>query len=289
VRVVRPPIDWALLAALGLLWGGAFMFQEVAVESVGPATATAIRLVLGALALCALLRLRLGALPRQGRLWAWLAAIALLGNVLPFALTTWAQERVESNFAGVLTATAPLITVALAHFFMPGERLTLRRLFGVALGFAGVAVLLGPAADLGDSELAAVAALLAAAGCYAATAVVAARMPDLPALPAAAGVLLIAALVATPAAFAVERPMHEGPPDAAAVAALLALGLCITAGGTWAYFKLARRAGPSFLSLFNYLNPLVAVGCGWLFLGEELSAGLGPALVLIVAGLLFTS
>jgi drug/metabolite transporter (DMT)-like permease len=83
--------------------------------------------------------------------------------------------------------------------------------------------------------------------------------------------------------------MQGGPPGAAAIAALLALGLCVTAGGTWAYFRLARRAGPSFLSLFNYLNPLVAVGCGWLFLGEALSAGLGPALALIVAGLFFTS
>jgi drug/metabolite transporter (DMT)-like permease len=289
VRLVRPPLDWALLVALGLLWGGAFMFQEIAVESVGPATATAIRLVLAALALCALLRLRLRRLPRERRLWAWLAAVALLGNVLPFALTTWAQERVESNLAGVLTATAPLAAVALAHFFMPGERLTARRLLGVALGFAGVAVLLGPAADFGDSELAAVAALLAAAACFGATAVVAARMPELPALPAAAGVLLVAALVSTPAAFAVEQPMREGPPDAAAIAALLVLGLCVTAGGTWAYFKLARRAGPSFLSLFNYLNPLVAVACGSLFLGEELAAGAGPALVLIVAGLLLTS
>ena len=288
MRLARPPLDWALLVALGLLWGGAFMFQEIAVERVGPATATAIRLVLAALALCAMLRLGLRRLPR-GRLWAWLAAIALLGNVLPFALTTWAQERVESNLAGILTATAPLITVALAHFFMPGERLTRRRLLGVALGFAGVAVLLGPAAGFAVAQIAAVAALLAAAACYAATAVIAARMPDLPALPAAAGVLLIAALISTPAAFAVEHPMQDASPDAAGVAALLVLGLAVTAAGTWAYFKLARRAGPSFLSLFNYLNPLVAVACGSLFLGEELAAGAGPALVLIVAGLLLTS
>jgi drug/metabolite transporter (DMT)-like permease len=289
VRLVRPPLDWALLLALSLLWGGAFMFQALAVASVGPATATAIRLVLAALALCAMLRLGLRRLPRDRRFWAWLAAIALLGNVLPFALTTWAQERVDSNLAGVLTASAPLVAVTLAHFFMPGERLTARRLLGVALGFAGVGVLLGPGAQLAGSELTAVAAVLAAAACYGATAVVAARMPDLPALPAAAGVLLIAAALATPAAFAFERPMRQAAIDATGVAALLALGLGVTAIGTWAYFKLARRAGPTFLSLFNYLNPLVAVAFGWLFLDEALAAGALPALMLIVAGLLLTS
>ena len=289
MRLVRPPLDWALLVALGLLWGGAFMFQEIAVEYVGPATATAIRLVLAALALCSVLRLGLGTLPRSPRLWLWLAAIALLGNVLPFGLTTWAQERVESNFAGILTATAPLITVAFAHYFMPGERLTAKRLLGVALGFAGVGVLLGPVAEIRDSELSAIAALVLAAACYAATAVVAARMPDLQALPAAAGVLLIASLISVPAAFAFERPMATAAPDATGVAALLVLGLGVTAGGTLAYFKLARRAGPSFLSLFNYLNPLVAVACGTLFLGEDLAAGALPALILIVAGLVLTS
>lgn len=289
MRLARPPLDWALLLALGLLWGSAFMFQELAVESVGPVTATAIRLVLAALALCVALRLGLRRLPREPRLWGWLLAIALLGNVMPFALSTWAQERVESNLAGILIATAPLMTMALAHFFIPGEHLTIRRTAGVALGFAGVGVLLGPGAEFRDSELAAVAALLAAAACFAATAVVAARMPDLPALSAAACVLLIAALVSTPAAFAFESPMQARPPGAGGVAALLTLGLVVTAGGTWAYFKLVRRAGPSFLSLFNYLNPLVAVACGALFLGEDLVPGALPALVLIVAGLALTS
>lgn len=101
--------------------------------------------------------------------------------------------------------------------------------------------------------------------------------------------LLIAAAIATPAAFAFERPMRQAAIDATGVAALLVLGLGVTAIGTWAYFKLARRAGPTFLSLFNYLNPLVAVACGWLFLDEALAAGALPALVLIVAGLLLTS
>lgn len=224
MRLVRPPLDWALLFALSLLWGGAFMFQALAVASVGPATATAIRLVLAALALCAMLRLGLRRLPRDRRLWAWLAAIALLGNVLPFALTTWAQERIDSNLAGVLTASAPLVAVTLAHFFMPGERLTAKRLLGVALGFAGVGVLLGPGAEFAGSEPTAVGMVLAAAACYGATAVVAARMPDLPALPAAAGVLLIAAAIATPAAFAFERPMRQAAIDATGVASVAGPG-----------------------------------------------------------------
>lgn len=289
MRLARPPFDWALLAALGLLWGGSFALQGIAVAAMGPVTATAIRLVLGALALVAALRFSLRRLPHGRAVWAWLAAIALLGNVAPFALTTWAQERVESNFAGILIAATPLFTFALAHFFMPGERATPRRLAGVGIGFVGIGVLLGPQADLSAFELGAVVALLAAAACYAATAVLAACMPDMPALPAATAVLLLAAFAATPAAFAFEAPMQAPAIPAEAVAALLALGLVVTAGGTWAYFKLARRAGPSFLSLFNYLNPLVAVACGALFLGEDLSPGALPALGLIVAGLALIS
>lgn len=287
--MTRPLADWALLLALALLWGSAFAFQDVAVDSVGPVTATAIRLVLSALILAGALRLTLRRLPASPRLWGWLAAMAVIGNVAPFALTTWAQERVESNLAGILTSTAPLITLALAHFFMPGERLNWRRMLGFALGFCGVGVLLGPQIDAPKGDLLAFAALLGAACCYAGAAVIAARMPDLPALAAATGVLLAAALVAAPAAFYFEDPMRAAPPSAVGLAALLALGLAVTAGGTWAYFRLARRAGPSFLSLFNYLTPVVAMACGALFLGEELSPGAAPALLLILAGLALTS
>lgn len=285
----RPLSDWALLLMLALLWGSSFAFQDLAVDSVGPVTATAIRLVLSALVLTGMVRLTLRRLPTSLRLWGWLAAMAVVGNVAPFALTTWAQARVESNLAGILTSTAPLITLVLAHFFMPGERLTRRRILGFVLGFCGVGVLLGPEVDQASGDLLAFAALLAAAACYAAAAVIAARMPDMPALAAATGVLLAAAAVAAPAAFWLEDPMLAEPPGAGGLAALLALGLAVTAGGTWAYFRLARRAGPSFLSLFNYLTPLVATACGALFLGENLSYGVAPALLLILAGLALTS
>ncbi len=70
--------------------------------------------------------------------------MAILGNVLPFQLIAWAQLHIASSMAGVLMAVMPLFVLTLAHFFVPGARLTPLRIAGFVMGFIGVVCVIGP-------------------------------------------------------------------------------------------------------------------------------------------------
>ncbi len=291
------PTDWALLLTLVALWGSAFPLTKIAVAGIPPGW-----LVVGRLALAALLLLPMaawrGGLGGGGRRdWGFLVLIAFLGNVLPFWLIAWGQRGIDSGLSGILMAIMPLAVIALAHIFVPGERLTRRRLAGFALGFVGVAVLFGPAALHGPTPapnpdtpgtLAAMLAVLGGALCYAVSTILSRLRPTRDALSSAALVTLIAALMALPLA-AIWEPLPSLAPTWTELAALTTLGVFSTATAAVAYFRLIASAGPSFTSQLNYLIPLWALGLGILFLGESPSANHVYALGLILTGVLIAA
>lgn len=278
---------WILLALLSVAWGVAFMFQDMAVSDAEPLTATAIRLVVAASIAWAAMRIAGERLPHDGRRLALIFLLGLAGNTMPFTLITWGQETVKSSVAGILVAIVPLVTLVLAHFFVKGEHLTRRRGAGFALGFAGVVVLLGPEAmadfSYGAEGVAGYFYVLAGAICFGIAPVLAAHLPETRPLTAAAGVLIAAAATCVPAAFLFESPV-QWPGSGESWWGIAALAVAITPLATWAYFRLVARAGPAFLSLFNYFNPLVAVVCGVLFLDESIRWTAFAALGLIFLG-----
>ncbi|HYZ46115.1 MAG TPA: DMT family transporter, partial [Actinomycetota bacterium] len=157
------PQDGARLLLLATIWGSSFLFIKVALGEMSPVQIVFARLVLGAGVLWAILAVR-GRL-RSGALEAWrpLLVMAVVANVVPFALITWGEQRISSSLAAVLNSTTPLFTAALAAALVPGERPGPLRVGGILLGFVGVAVIVGvkpDAAELGG-ELAVVGASLA--------------------------------------------------------------------------------------------------------------------------------
>ncbi len=159
------------------------------------------------------------ALPPPGRRWLPFAALAILGNCLPFYLIAWGQQFIDSALAGILIAIMPLATLVLAHFFIAGERMTAPRArSGFATGFAGIVVLMGPAAlaGLGGSPVKALAqaAVLAGALCYAGNSVLARRTIATDFLVASTAVLIVAAALMVPVAlvdrFPVGRQAERG-------------------------------------------------------------------------------
>src|SRR5258707_5023252 len=138
--------EWALLLLLALLWGGSFFFGKVALAVFPALTLVALRTGLAALVLIAFLAARGIALPLSPALWRRFLVMGLLNNALPFALINWGQTQIDSGLAAILNATTPLFTVLLAHLVTADERLTRNRVAGVVLGFAGVVVMIGPAA-----------------------------------------------------------------------------------------------------------------------------------------------
>ena len=227
-------------------------------------------------------------LPRSRRLWLHCAVMAVVGNALPFFLITWGQQGIQSGLAGILMAVMPLTTLVLAHFTVPGERATGRRAVGFALGFLGIVVLMGPDAlrELGGSgsELLSQLAVLSGAVCYAANTIIARKLPATHPLVASTCVMLVASALMVPIAAVLDQPWRLAPP-AIGLASLLWLGLASTALATVVYFTLIASAGPTFVSLMNYVIPVVAVAAGVALLGEEPELAHLLALLLILAGI----
>lgn len=283
--------DWMLLLALVAMWGSSFMFNRIAVASLPPWTVVAGRIGIAALVLTAIVYALGRRLPPPGRAWLPFAVIALIGNAIPFYLITWGQQVVESALAGILMAVMPLATIVLAHFLIAGEHLTRQRAAGFALGFGGIVLLMGPAALAGiGGEAVRIISQLAVLGgalCYALQSVLTRLIVKGDVMVAAAGTLLLASVAVIPVALWLDRPWQLVP-SASSAAAVVWLGIGPTAVATILYFMLIRSAGPSFMSLVNYLSPGVALMLGLLVMGETPSANAYFGLVLILAGIAVT-
>ena len=277
-----------LLAALVAMWGSAFMFIKLGVATVPPATLVAGRLAISALILYTALRVRGLALPSLGRRWLPLALLALVGNCVPFYLITWGQQFIDSALAGILIAAMPLATLILAHSFVAGERVTVNRVIGFSTGFFGIVVLMGPAAlaGLGGSlrEALAQAAVLGAALCYAVNTVIARRSVTDDFVVASTAVMIVASFIMVPIALIIDHPWVLSP-SLGSVAAMVWLGIGPTAIATIIYFRLVAAAGPTFMSIVNYLSPVVALISGVLLLGEQPGPSAGAGLGLILLGI----
>lgn len=278
-----------MLAALVAMWGSSFMFIKIGVATVPTSTLVAARLILGALILLFIMRLRGARLPPFGKTWGYYTILALLGNCIPFTTITWGQQRTDSALAGILMAVMPLATMVLAHFFVKGEHMTRNRVIGFVLGFIGIGVLMGPSAfdkidALPRATLSQVAILFGAL-CYAGNSVltrILARGDDV--LVASTAMLLIASAIALPVALWVDQPW-QGDASVASLWSILWLGVGPTAIATVVYFKLIAAAGPTFMSLVNYMSPAVAVFLGVALLGESPGLHAYVALALILLGI----
>jgi drug/metabolite transporter (DMT)-like permease len=288
----RTPTTWAMLILLGVIWGGSFPSVSLALTGFGPISVAAFRILLAAIILL-VLAFTLGyGLPNYKtstgrRIWLHCLGMAIFTNALPFTLLSWGQLYVTSGFAGITMSIVPLLVLPLAHFLIPGEGLTRRKLLGFAVGFAGVIVLIGPSAfsssGTGPENLARL-ACLGATACYAIGSMITRLAPPTPQLTFSATALLLASLIMLPLALLTEGLPAERP-SLGAVAGVVYLGLVPTALATILLVRLINTAGPSFLSLVNYQVPVWAALMGVVFLNETLPGQFIGALSLILLGL----
>ncbi|MBV9783830.1 MAG: EamA family transporter [Acidisphaera sp.] len=224
----------------------------------------------------------------SGAPWpSWRQALACSGiGTLMLALgagvSTVGQRTVAAGLAGVLAATMPLFAACIGYLLFR-EQFSKRTLFGLLLGFAGVGLLLHSA---GDFNLLGVSLVVAGQFFWALGAVLAPKLglPDDPRLTAGAEllgggiVLLIAATIRGEVA-----GLHL-----AAVSLMSWMGfawLAITAiVGFTAYGFLVTAVATSISSTFSYVNPIVAVGLGWLLFSEPVSFWTVAATAVVVAG-----
>lgn len=291
------PFDYVLLALIVVIGGSAFALIHIAVETVPPTSVAAGRLWIGSIFLLCLMRLkkrrfpplivRAGSSLRPHKAWVWMAGVGMVGNVIPFILFPWAQQVVTSGAAGVYMSFMPIWTLTLAVLFA-GEKPTASVIAGFALGLAGVAILLGPAAftSLAQANIAAQLGLLTATALYAMSAVMARRAPPMRPLVFAAGLTISAAIIVTP--IALLQGLGKASWTPTSVAALVGLGIGPTGLGGLLIVMLIKRAGASFMAFSNYLSPVWAVALGALAFGEAVEPRILIALAVILAGAVTT-
>jgi drug/metabolite transporter (DMT)-like permease len=283
--------EWAILIILSVLWGGSFFFTGVAVATVPPFTFVLMRVATASLILLVVLAATGRKLPLSRDIWGAFLVLALLNNAVPFTLFAWGQQHIASGLASILNATTPLWAVVVAHLFTGDEKAGPAKIAGVAIGFAGVAVMIGGdfLRDLGGAGILAQIACLGATLCYALAGVYARRFRRLGVAPLAVstGQLIAATVLMAPLAFLFERPWQAGLPKPDALAAILALAVFSTALAYILYFQLIEKAGATNAILVTFLIPATAILLGATILGEVLAMRHFIGLALIVAGLAF--
>ena len=282
-------IQWIMLLTLSLVWGGSYFFVGVAVGDLPPLTIVLCRVGFASIALLIFLACTGQSMPTDRRVWAAFFIMGLLINAIPFSLIVWGQTHVSAGQASILNATTPIFTVITAHLFTRDEKMKPRHLLGIALGFAGVAVLMGGAfLEAFTSSLLAQMALLGAALSYAFSAVFGRRFRKLgiPPMQIATGQVTAAALLLLPLVVLIDRPLQLAPPGLPSLLAVLGLALISTAFAYVLYFRILASAGATNLSLVTMLVPPTAICLGILFLDEVLEPHHLAGLALIIAGLL---
>ena len=280
--------DWLILGTLALIWGAGFFLIGVAVRHVPTFTYVLARLTLASATMLAFLWWRGEPLGLPRRVWGAIILLALINTALPFTLFGWAQTHIASGLASILNATTPIWGVIVAHLFTSDENITPRKAAGILVGFAGVALMIGPGlfASLGSDVLAQL-ACVAAAMCYAVAGVWARRFKAMGVSPLSVttGQLLVGALMMLPVSLIADQPWNLSWPPLEAIAAIVAVAIVCTALGYVLYFKLIESSGATNALLVTLLVPPTAILLGVMFLGETIAPVDFAGLALIGLGL----
>jgi drug/metabolite transporter (DMT)-like permease len=275
-------VDFVLLAAI---WGSSFLFMRIGAVEFGAVPTAAVRVVIASLFLMPLVALQ-GHVPALGKHWKKIFAIGVFNSGIPFLCFAFALLSITTGLSAILNATVPLFGALVAWFWLK-DRPTGARILGLAIGFAGVAMLAWDKASFkpGASGIApgwAVLACLFACLCYGLSANAAKRyLAGLPALVTACGSQMGATLLlALPAAWF----WPAKTPGLHAWLALLAVGVLCTGVAYILYFRLIESAGPARAVAVTFLVPVFAVLYGAVFLGESVTAWMLTCGAVIVCG-----
>jgi drug/metabolite transporter (DMT)-like permease len=256
--------------SLGLIWGGTWLFIKIGLADVPPFTFAAIRFFVASVPLLLFLRARRTPLPRIYGDWALTLSTGVLGFGFGYGLVYWGEQRISAGLTAILFTTYPLFGLVFAHFLVPGERITIRRLAGVVLGIAGVALIFGEQLTLGSpAALLGSLAVVVSAACAALSSVmIKARGGHLDPV-----FLSVAQLLTGAVPLLAVGLLLEGSPLSLrwTPMALVSLGYLAFFGSALAFvlwYWLIRAIKVTTAQLLPFVNTLVAVILGVVVLGE---------------------
>jgi drug/metabolite transporter (DMT)-like permease len=269
------------LLILSAIWGSSYMFIKVGLRDFGSAALVDARLLFAAIVLVGVAAARSGLARLRPAAGPGLF-VGTVGMALPFLLITWGETHIDSGVAAVANSSVPIFVALLAIWFAPSERSGGIRVAGLAIGLAGVAVVVGVHPGGGWWAVVGTLAVVAASLFYAISSLFAQRRlgvgvggPEL-----AATSVLWGFVALLPFALA-DLPDHvEWKP----LGAVVALGVLATAVAALIVNRLIALHGPARTMLVNYLLPGFALFYGLTLLGEPLTAAEVGGLALILIG-----
>ena len=271
---------WALFIAMCLIWGIPYLLIKVAVSDVSPVALVFFRTVIGALILVPIALARGNLAPALPH-WRWIALYTAVEVALPWFLVSDAELRLSSSLTALLIAATPFVGVVLGRLTGSDDRFDARRLFGLIVGFVGVAVLVGFNVSVKDLGAAGEIGLVAI--CYAVGPLIISRkLADAPPIGVVAMSLVLPAIVYAPLGLT-HLPSAIPPPHV--LLAIGLLGVVCTAIAFLLFFALIAEVGPVRATVITYVNPAVALALGVALLGEPLTIGAGVGFALILTGL----
>ena len=273
-----------LFLLAGFLWGIPYLFIRVAVDpdnGFSPAIVVFIRVFIGALILIPI-SIYDKSLFVAIKGWKYIAVYALFEMVIPWILISTAEQSISSGLAGLLVASVPIFSTIIASMY--GDKLVWhpRRLFGKAIGFLGVFLLVGIESFTGSSDPIAIFMILGASVGYAyAVIYITRKMPGVSGVAINAIAMAMTALFYSPALLLL-WPDHKI--SLSATYSVIALGIFSTGIAFAVFFTVMAEIGPTRASLVTYMNTAFAVVLGVLILSEPLTIGIIVGLPLVLIG-----
>lgn len=287
-RAFMSAIDLAKLLLLSALWGGSFIFLRIAVPEVGPLLTATLRASLAGIALTVFAVTTAAPMHWRRNLKPF-ALVGLFAGVVPFACFSFAAQYLPAAHSAVLNSTAPLFSALFSVMWLD-ERLTLRKLAGLALGIVGVAILVGAGTlALNRWTLISIAACLFAAACYALSTIIVKKTGGgIHPIAMATGSLALGGLMMAPT---VPFSLPPAAPSMLALACVAALSLLSSGVAQAVFIPLIVKIGPTRAMCVAFLIPLFSMAWGFLFLAEKVTAATlaGAAVVLVAMALVLWS
>ncbi len=293
-----PSLIWVGMLVLYVVWGSTYLAIAIAVDTFPPFVMAAFRFGLAGLALLAWSMLRAGRsfvwpTRREWRDSTIVGALLLAGGM---GLVAWGEQTIPSGIAALIIATMPVWIAVLGGVFL-GERLPRLAVAGILIGFAGVAILVGPSAfgGIGAMDPAGVAAILISPIAWASGSLFASHRATLPDRPlVATGAQMVTGGIVLAVMGLISGEWQTFDPAAISSDSFLAFVYLTIVGSLVAYTTYSWLLGVAPLPLittYAYVNPIVAVILGWLILREPIDARtiVAGAVIVLAVVLIVTS
>jgi drug/metabolite transporter (DMT)-like permease len=280
-----PYLIAAVYAAMCLIWGSTWIMIKIGLRGAPPMTAVAVRFVIAAAVVSGIIAVRRRKIPRTRGFLLLSLFLGVVHFAIPYVLVYWGEQHISSGLTAVLYSTMPICVALLARIFI-GDSLTLPRLAGIGVGFAGVWVIFSDSVSFGgDLAAAGMIAILASVVCASLSTVVVKKYaagydPFVTlALPFAIGGLLV-----TVVAVFTERanPLEFDAATWFTIGYLAVLGSVVAFSF---YFWIIKRIDVTVLSYQTFIIPVFAVLIGWIFLRETITIHIVAGAALILAGI----